>query len=75
MSSVSTAATGQTYAYYGASAAYGVNLVRYISANLRYDLLHYNNIFNSGATSNGATESRISFGLSVSSRSVPLTLF
>ncbi len=50
LSSVSTAALGQTYAYYGASAAYGVNLVRYISANLRYDLLHYNNIFSVGNT-------------------------
>lgn len=75
LSSVSTAALGQTYAYYGASAFYGINLVRYISANLRYDLLHYNNIFHLANGDNGYTENRVSFGISVSSRSVPLTLF
>ncbi len=75
LSSVSTAALSQTYSYYGASAGYGINLVRYISANLRWDILHYDNIFGVSTGSVNATENRLSFGLSLSSRSVPLTLF
>ncbi len=72
LSSVAIAALGSTYTYYGASAAYGVNLVRYVSANARWDLIHY-----SGETGSfgNITEQRISFGLSISSKSVPLTLF
>ena len=73
LSSVSTAALSQTYSYYGASASYGVTLVRYLSGNLRWDLLHYDNPFASSALN--ATEQRVSFGLSISSKSVPLTLF
>jgi len=61
----------QTYSYYGASAGYGLNLFRYVSANLRYDLIHYDGLF----TFAGITESRVSFGLSLSTKSVPLTLF
>jgi len=70
LSSVSTD-INSTYSYYGLSASYGVNLVRYVSANFRYDLLHYNQLFTQG----NFNESRISFGLSLSSKSVPLTLF
>ena len=70
LSSVSNTVS-QTYSYYGFSANYGVNLVRYVSANARYDLIHYANLFSYG----NVTESRISFGLSLSSKSVPLTLF
>jgi hypothetical protein len=61
----------QTYSYDGASASYGVNLVRYVSANFRYDFLHYDGLF----SYNGINEHRVSFGLSLSSKSVPLTLF
>jgi hypothetical protein len=61
----------QTYATDGASASYGVNLVRYVSANFRYDFLHYDGLF----VFSGLSESRVSFGLSLSSKSVPLTLF
>ncbi len=61
----------QAYSYSGASAAYGVNLVRYISANFRYDLIHYDGLF----AYSSITEHRVSFGLSLSSKSVPLTLF
>jgi len=78
LSSVSAADLAQTYSYYGISAGYGINLMRFLSANLRWDLLHYDNIFGSSSTSTGSvnpTEERLSFGLSISSRSVPLTLF
>jgi hypothetical protein len=75
LSSVSTAALGQTYSYYGVSGSYGVNVVRYVSANFRLDLLHYNNIFVGTSTGFTANEVRASFGLSVSRKSVPLTLF
>ena len=61
----------QAYTYYGASGSVGVNLVRYVSANLRYDFLHYDGLFNTSSLS----EQRVSFGLSLSSKSVPLTLF
>ncbi len=70
LSSVSNTVS-QTYSYYGASASYGINLVRYLSANTRFDLVHYANLFSYGSF----TESRVSFGLSLSTKSVPLTLF
>jgi hypothetical protein len=73
LSSVSTAALSQTYSYYGVSGNYGVTLVRYLSGNLRWDLLHYDNPFGNSALN--AYEQRVSFGLSISSKSVPLTLF
>ncbi len=61
----------QSYSTFGASASYGVNLIRYLNANARYDFLHYEGLFSYG----GLNENRISFGLSLSSKSVPLTLF
>jgi hypothetical protein len=61
----------QTYSYSGGSVAYGINLVRYVSANFRYDLIHYDGVFSYGSI----TEHRVSFGLSLSTKSVPLTLF
>ena len=61
----------QTYAYDGFSASYGVSLVRYLNANFRYDFIHYDGLFTYG----GLNEHRLSFGLSLSSKSVPLTLF
>ncbi len=62
----------QAYSYYGASAAYGINLVRYVSANFRYDLIHYDEAF---SLISSITEQRVPFGLSLSTKSVPLTLF
>ena len=62
----------QVYSYYGFSAGYGMNLIRYVSANLRYDLIHYDGLL---TLSSNTTESRVSFGLSLSTKSVPLTLF
>jgi hypothetical protein len=61
----------QSYSTLGGSASYGINLIRYLSANARYDFLHYQGLF--GYTS--LNESRVSIGLSLSSKSVPLTLF
>ncbi len=53
------------------SASYGYNLVRYVSANFRYDYLSY------GSFSNlpGIKDNRITFGISFSTKSVPMTLF
>jgi len=70
LSSIANTVT-QVYSTEGASAGYGVNLVRYLSANFRYDFLHYDDLFAFG----GLNEHRVSFGLSLSSKSVPLTLF
>jgi hypothetical protein len=53
------------------SASYGYNLRRYLAANFRYDYIHYGGLFAFGSVN----ESRFSFGLSLSSKSIPLTLF
>jgi hypothetical protein len=53
------------------SVAYGFNIVRYVNGNLRYDFIHYDNLYQL----NGLNESRFSFGFSFDSKSVPLTLF
>jgi len=70
LSSIANTVT-QVYSSEGASAGYGVNLVKYLSANFRYDFLHYDGFFGYGSIN----EHRLSFGLSLSSKSVPLTLF
>jgi len=70
LSSVANA-VAQTYSTYDISANYGINLVRYLSANFRYDFLHYDGLFGYASLN----ESRATFGLSLSSKSVPLTLF
>ena len=72
LSSVSLSDLSQTFAYYGTSASYGVNFIKYISANARWDYIHYDGIFSNGGA---LSENRISFGISVSKDSVPLTLF
>lgn len=61
----------QSYSSANASASYGFNVVRYVSANLRYDYIHYDNLY----ALSGVNESRFTFGLTFSSKSVPLTLF
>jgi hypothetical protein len=60
-----------SYSTLGGSASYGINLIRYLNANARYDYLHYDGLFGFGSVD----ESRISIGLSISSKSIPLTLF
>jgi len=62
----------QSYSTLGASVNYGINLMHYLSLNARYDFLHYEGLFNAYR---GLNESRVSVGLSLSSKSVPLTLF
>ena len=59
------------YTTANASASYGFNVARYLSANIRYDFLHYDNLYQL----QGLNESRFSVGFSFSSKSVPLTLF
>jgi hypothetical protein len=59
------------YETLGLSANYGINFWRYLNANFRYDFLHYGGLFGFS----GLNESRVSVGLSVSSKRVPLTLF
>ena len=60
-----------TYSTANASASYGFNIVRYVSANLRFDFIHYDNLYQL----QGINENRFTFGLTFSSKSIPLTLF
>ena len=53
------------------SASYGYNLIRYLSATLRYDFLHYGGLF----VYSGLNESRVTFGITLSSKSLPMGLF
>jgi hypothetical protein len=59
------------YATGNISASYGFNLVRYVSANVRYDFIHYDGLYGLKAVN----ENRFTFGLNFSSKSIPLTLF
>ncbi len=70
LSSVSNTVS-QAYSTYDLSANYGINLIRYLNANFRYDFVHYDGFFGYGSLN----ESRATFGLSLSSKSIPLTLF
>lgn len=70
LSSIANTVTNQ-YSSANASVSYGFNIVRYVSANFRYDFIHYDNLYELA----GVNENRFSFGLTFSSKSVPLTLF
>lgn len=59
------------YSSASASVSYGFNIVRYLSGNVRYDFTHYDGLY----YLRGVNESRITLGLSFSSKSIPLTLF
>jgi hypothetical protein len=61
----------QTYSSSDFSASYSYLLRRYLSADFRYDLIRYGGLLNYG----GVTEHRLTVGLSLSSKSIPLTLF
>jgi hypothetical protein len=61
----------QTYTSGNFNAAYSYLLRRHLSANIRYDLTSYGSLFAYG----GVNDSRITFGLSLSSKNIPLTLF
>jgi hypothetical protein len=60
-----------TYSSANFSASYGYTLKKYIALNFRYDFIHYDNFY----ALQGVNESRVSLGVSFSSKSVPLTLF
>ena len=53
------------------SAQYSRTLYRYLGAFARYDYVHYGSL----APYAGSTDNRFTFGVSFSSRMVPLTLF
>ena len=61
----------QTYSSGNISASYSYVLRRHLSADFRYDLISYGGLLNYG----GVTEHRLTAGLSLSSKSIPLTLF
>jgi hypothetical protein len=61
----------QTYSSGSLSASYSYVVRRHLSADFRYDLISYAGLFNYG----GVTEHRLTAGLSLSSKSIPLTLF
>lgn len=61
----------QTYSTGNFSASYSYVVRRHLSADFRYDFIRYGGLFNYG----GVTEHRLSAGLSLSSKSIPLTLF
>ncbi|MGH9695694.1 MAG: hypothetical protein ACRD5Z_16195, partial [Bryobacteraceae bacterium] len=61
----------QTYSSGNLSASYSYILRRHLSADFRYDLISYGGLLNYG----GVTEHRVSVGLSLSSQSIPMTLF
>jgi hypothetical protein len=53
------------------SASYGRSLIHYVGCFVRFDYNHYGQL----RPFNGVSDSRVSFGLNFSSRSVPMTLF
>ncbi|MGH9609260.1 MAG: hypothetical protein ACRD34_06240, partial [Bryobacteraceae bacterium] len=53
------------------TASYGHNLFRYVAANLRYDFIEYGGLGAFGARH----DNHFTFGLSFSSKSIPLTLY
>ncbi len=61
--------TGYSTGSFGAS--YGYTLTRHIAANFRYDYYRYGNVY----SYRGVGDNRLSFGLSFSSKSIPLTLY
>jgi hypothetical protein len=64
-------AISQSYATTSFGASYGYTLARHLGAVVRYDYYKYGNLYNYGA----AGDNRISFGVSFTSGSIPLTLY
>ncbi|MFL6415907.1 MAG: hypothetical protein ACJ74Y_09595 [Bryobacteraceae bacterium] len=60
-----------SYSAGGLGASYSYQLMRYLGSNFRYDYVRYGNLVPYPAI----TDHRLSFGLTLSSRSVPLTLY
>lgn len=63
--------TSYDYDASGISANYGYVVMRHVSANARYEYIRYGTIGNSSSV----VDNRLSFGLSFSSQSIPLTLY
>jgi hypothetical protein len=70
---LNSAANSVIYSYSagGFGASYGYQLMRYLGSNVRYDLVRYGNL----PPYNAIVDNRITFGLTFSSRSVPVTLY
>ncbi len=60
-----------TYNGFNAGVGYGYTVTKYLSTNLRYDYLRYGTL----APLNSISDNRISFGISISSKSIPLTFY
>lgn len=60
-----------TYNGFSAGAGYGYTVTKHISANFRYDYLRYGNL----APLPSVADNRLSFGVSFSSKSIPLTFY
>jgi len=59
------------YTSSGVGVSYGYQLMRHLSSNFRYDFIHYGNL----PPTPGINDNRLSFGFSLSSKSIPLTLY
>ncbi len=70
LSSVANAVSS-AYSSSSLSLAYSVSLRRHFGTNLRYDYLRYGGL----APYGGISDSRVSFGFTYSSKSIPLTLY
>ncbi len=64
-----TVSTGYSTGSFGLS--YGYTLTRHLSANARYDYFRYGGLY----TFSGGGDNRFTFGITFSSKTVPLTLF
>lgn len=64
-------AVSQSYSTTSFGASYGYTLSRHIGAVVRYDYYRYGSLYTYGS----AGDNRISFGLSFTSKSIPLTLY
>ncbi len=60
-----------TYSAGGFGASYSYQLMRYVGSNFRYDWVHYGNL----TPYPSIVDNRLSFGLTFSPRSVPITLY
>lgn len=60
-----------TYNGFSFGAGYGYNVTKHLATNVRYDYLRYGGL----PPFNAVADNRISFGVSFSSKSIPLTLY
>lgn len=60
-----------TYSAGGLGASYGYQLMRHVGSHFRYDYIRYGNL----APYSAIVDNRLSFGLTFSSQSIPVTLY